>query len=525
MRGRIFLAVMAAICVSGPCFAHGGGGGGGHSVYVPIIVGVGGRSPALPEAEVGDYSHIHTIAVLSSTGQTLTVKTGSKLLGHSKDLDVSGWKLDDLATVIVERYLRGHFETKRVAFDRAALAAVPDGSGDDTVKALSAFLASVPAAGVDAFLVIRPDAEIRHLRVRGLELHTGSNAPTEWLGFEIDIVDAHSLRPIAKCYSRAELREGTGAQPPGFMMPADRNVGDTLQPTDVQLSVLRKDFEFDLENTLIETLRPLQMGLVLPDPAARQLVPMPAAMKPYQNVKSVAVVSALGDRLDLAWRGTMFRHDVNVMPIPAWNLDSEIEAQIKAALDKRFTVKSVAVDRAKLSQATFGVDSSRLPTPVDGLTATSDVDAYIVVLKQPGTVGPLSDAISGLGVWKQVPFDSEITGVFANYAVALVDAHTLRPVRWHVGLASPHWPSATLYRTVSNALCPADATTLTSDQQAGVHTTITDIMSDSLGETLLRMGLTGMMTPLPDVDDKTVASEQTATPAAQATAAAKAPSK
>ena len=513
MFERIVGAAIAALLLCTPAWSHGGG-----FVVVPVYV-PGGAAPSLPPAKTGDYSHIHTLGLLSAIGETFTVHSAATgLFGRVRKIDIASWQMDDLAATILRRHLDGRYTIKDVAFDRARLAAIPNGSWTDSSKDLRNFLATLPAAGIDVFVVIRPDlvSSVQEYGVVGLGLQAGEH-PIEWLDFEIDIVDSHTLQVIASCFSRTQTREGTGAQIAGYVMPANRNVGDDLTLTPTQLDLLKSDFSFHLEQTLIETLRALDLGVALPAPGARNLVAIPDAMNPWKAVKTVAIVSTVGDTLQLPWSGAFFAHGNHTMSIAGWNLDAKIEADAKGAIGSNFAVRTVAFDRAKLAGATLRLDKDKHLLPIEGLQPASEVDAYIVIAKDRATIGPHADDVAGFGVWKQVGLGAETADVFATYAIAVVDAHTLKFLAVAPGVASPRWPSATLMREVKTGVCAANALALSDYGEQTVPPLLEDMMADSVPETLLRLGLTGKMREKPQADgEESAGSAQNLVPPAAA---------
>lgn len=83
----VFGAALAVLLLCVPAWSHGGG-----VVVVPVFV-PGEAGPSLPPAKTGDYSRIHTVAILSAIGETFTV----------------------------------HSESTDILFSRARLAAIPNG--------------------------------------------------------------------------------------------------------------------------------------------------------------------------------------------------------------------------------------------------------------------------------------------------------------------------------------------------------------------------------------------------------------
>ncbi len=511
MLARSLGAFVFALAFSSVAFAHGGGGGGGghggggHFVIVGGCCYSSGISPP-PEPEIGDTSHIMSVAVLSSIGQSLEVRTpGGDWFATKKTVDISMWGLDDFVADNIGQHLSERFTVKAVAYDRKALAAIPTGDGQSSATVLNHYLAALPNPGVDAFVIIRPDDAGAYQHTPGLSLITSSGSyPTEWLGYEIEILDAHTFRRISWGFARMQYRAGVPASFAGYRSAINRNLDQTLTPTPAQFELLHGDFRHHLVVTIAHTLRAMQLGLRIPAPGDEPLVPIPPQFKRYPQVRNVAVVSAIGDTFAFGFRTVLFEHHTTEVPATDTTLDGNVESMIAAALDKRFVVKNVPVDRASLGKLRVTVLSpvlpiGMLPSSLAGLSPRDDIDAYIVVLKRTSSDGLAQDQMSGVGIFKSKPLGGESTGVFAHYEIAVIDAHTLKPLGHASGVMSPHWPSAVVYRAVDNAVWPngeVDALALGAD--ATVKPMLHDLLSDSIGETLLGLGLTGMTRDLGD---------------------------
>jgi hypothetical protein len=490
--------------------AHGGGGGGGgghggggHYVYVPVYMGDAGP-PVVPAAKTGDYSGIKTVAIVTAVAQRLTL--GSKaLLSSHKDIDVSDWNLDPVVEATVAKYLSGRFTVKTIPYDRAALAAIPNSHFDsNSDKIADDYLSKLPADGIDAFVVIRPDAEMPGPITDGLSLDSSGGyylRPVEMASYEIDIV-ARDGRKIAHSLSRIATRKGAAEEFPVLFAPPGLALTDKDTPSKLQRAMLKNEYARLLALSLRQTLRSLNLGITLPEVGARDLIPIPPDKNPLTKLHTVAVVSAVGDRLDLNHRGALFRHSLTTAPVAEWNLDGEIEAGVTAALDKRLKVRAVTVDRAKLASVEVGVVNSDLSTPIAGLTPTSGVDAYIVVLKRKTAVGMQADPVSGLGLWNQNGLGGESSGVFADFAVAIVDPQTLKPHWLQAGVTSPAKPGEAPISATSNTNWPKDGGAPTPEQSAALHKDFADMMADAVPETMYRMMLTGVMpAPVPGVTE------------------------
>jgi hypothetical protein len=505
-------AFVFALAFSSVAFAHGGGGGGGHGGGHVVIVGGCCYSPDIsppPDPQIGDTSHITSVAILSSVGQSLQLRTpGGDWFATKKTVDISMWGLDDFVADNIGRHLSERFTVKAMTYDRKALAAIPTGDGQSSATVLNHYLAALSNPGVDAFVIIRPDDAGAYQHTPGLSL-IASTYPAEWLGYEIEILDAHTFRRISWGFARMQYRAGAPASFAGYVAQRDRSLDETLTPTPKQFELLQGDFRHHLVVTIAHTLRAMQLGLRIPAPGDEPLAAIPPELKRYPQIRNVAVVSAIGDTFTFGYRTVLFVHHTTQAPATDTTLDGNVESMIAAALDKRFVVKNVPVDRASLGKLQVAVPSpflpiGVLPSPIAGLSPRDDIDAYIVVLKRASPEGPLQDPMPGVGIFKHKPFGDESTGIFANYEIAVIDAHTLKPLGHAAGVASPHWPSPALYRAVDNGIWPAgDVDALAPGADATVKSIVHDLLADSIGETLLGMGLTGMTRDLEDSTDST----------------------
>ena len=431
-------------------------------------------------------------------------------------MDISSWGVDAQVENELTRYLGSRFTIKHVEYDRAGIEGLENAKGAlDSVAALRDKLRVIPNDGIDAFIVVRPDVEGDMMGAQGLNVENRSDMrPVEWANYEIDIIDAHTLTIIGHARSRLQTRAGGVIGFPGLYRNDGFVVDGKSTPTAAQLAQMQKGFASLVPMTLVSTLRSLNLGIVLPQPGDRVMVPVPEDKRP--KIKTVAVMSAIGDTITLDHRGAFFVHDVNSVPIADWNMDQEIEADITAALDKRLTVKSMAADRAKIAKLIFPFPTASLSLPIDGLTASTDIDLYILVIRAPGY-----DALFGLSERTWTPIGSQATSVFANYAIALIDPKSLKPIYIRPGLTSPSKPSKDLASSVDNADWP-DKAAFTAQQATAVHKALSDILADSIPETLMQLNLTGMM---PAIDPPLPSQNVAAVPAAAPTpAAAPAPS-
>src|SRR5690348_11818454 len=172
--------LLAALLVLMPC-AHA----------AVIAMPAGKAPPCVPAAHTGDLTNIRTVAVISAIGQRFTVSRVSGWFNKTNELDIQDWRLDDVASAEVKNLLGSRFAFKDVAYDRSALAAIPNGSLRNSTGALKTYLQGVSNDDLDAFVVVRPDFETPAQGVEGLGVEvnygvlTVRDLPVAWLNFEV----------------------------------------------------------------------------------------------------------------------------------------------------------------------------------------------------------------------------------------------------------------------------------------------------------------------------------------------------
>ncbi len=125
------------------------------------------------------------------------------------------------------------------------------------------------------------------------------------------------------------------------------------------------------------------------------------------------------------------------MPLKDWTVDRDIVGEVQAAISKRFTVNNIAVDATALAKVRLIDDDGQWLATVPTLPPSSEVDAYIVVVKHLMVVSPGMSG-EGLGIWRNVALDKTL--LYASYAIALVDAHSLKIIEAHAGVMPPTEP-------------------------------------------------------------------------------------
>jgi hypothetical protein len=498
-------AVIAALIASPACGHGGGGGGGGGFVFF-------GPYPALyiekaPDAVVGKYDNIHTVAILSSLGSAMTVVRENKFSSNdTREQDISSFDIDGLVKSTLQRYLRTRFTIKDMPYDEHSLRAIPSDISPDSNPDLRPYLASVPNEGIDAFVIVHPASEDDAHRPQAVSVSLTRFGVMLTFSYIVDIIDAHNYGYIAKATSRIQPYTETADRVSKIELPPALMPSPDLVLTSTQISMLQRYLQHYVQRTLVDTLQSLNLGLVLPPPGARKIVEVPKNELRYPNIKSVAVVSAIADQLAFEIQGSGFGPSASVVdvPIPAdWNTDGEIESQIAKEVSGRFTVKDTGGNRAILFKAspmefeTF----NKLRDSITELTPRADIDAYIVVMKEQAVLDSAGTMTTGGLVVRKI--DSSTNGLLASYDVLLVDAHTLKVVAGQSGVTSPQFGKGEPYAIVKDVLWPSTPGQPEEPQLAIIRSHIDEMIPNSISETLLRMDLTGkeISLDLPDTGD------------------------
>lgn len=462
-------------------------------LFIPIPI----PSPTVPLATKADYARIHKVAIISAIGHGLDVEKAIFLHPLGNNLNIDGWKIDDAATGLLKEYLSPRFQFVDLAYDGRALAAIHNGRLNNSSKELAGFLGSIPADGVDAFLVIRPDVENQappEAR-EGISFYLDGDdaAPELWADYEIDIVDAKTLKQIAKAFSRVRIRDNTPESFAGLVTSKALTPDKDLHFTDSQMTGLENTTRYLLRTSMVETLRALDLGVDLPAAGARILTPIPPESDPYRTVKSAAVVSLLGDQLQEdnvnVFLGASTEH--STFPISNWRLDEMVETRVKNLLSQRFTFVNSELDRTALTDVNLLGSDNKLRSDLPVSKSADDVDLYILILNIPLPIAEYKKT-AGPGLYKFTSFHSS-SSVYVHYLILLVDGHTLKIRATALPKTSPDRGVSTPWKLEDVSLWPDQPPMLSPEQEAKVKGDITDMLNNSLDETLLSLGLTGQM--------------------------------
>ena len=217
------------------------------------------------------------------------------------------------------------------------------------------------------------------------------------------------------------------------------------------------------------------------------------------NVKSAAIVSALGDCLnmrDVEPVGTIFNTvHPECVPIESWGIDDLITKQIADAVSNRFTVKPVTYNRAAFYRLPWSPMAGTQVPVEKQLRALSNpgVDAYIVVTRMalPNALGDSNNTyVDGLGIAHESSLFSQTTKMFAVYAIRIIDARTFETLETE----GSHLPKTGFLPRlpivdVDKTLWSSSASAMTDDQKAKARERLTALVQESIGSTLHYMEL------------------------------------
>ena len=438
------------------------------------------------------------------------VQSGELMLSSSADLDIADWQIDQQAESRLRSYLSGRFTVRDVVYDRQAFVKMADGSGWRFIFAgLSQFSKTLPADQVDAYVLLMPDLDYRARGSPGLSFTAGSsdNLPILRANFSIVILDARTRKIIAQAHARVRPHQGEAAPHlPSMLLSPDIILGKNLTLAPAPRAALQAYAGYLMDKAIIETLRDLGLDDQLPVVGARRLVPIEADKIPFPNIKTVAVASDVGDTLDLEQMVTAFYRTTDFVPVTDWHLDEKVEMAAKQALSRRFTVKQNKDASDTLRYASVTNDNDKPAVRLPGLAPDRQIDAYVLLIKRKVRIMDYLFADgTGIGIARNPVLPSyspagetadSATELFANYIVALIDARSLAVLAIAEPLQSPTHPHPRPYEGIEDDAWPGHPPQMTAERSALIRGRLEKMLTDSVTETLMAMGLTGMRVDL-----------------------------
>jgi len=205
------------------------------------------------------------------------------------------------------------------------------------------------------------------------------------------------------------------------------------------------------------------------------------------NLHTVAIISALTDSIHLEETGwTIFDYQNDAVPLPGWGIDARIEKEIASQISAAQTTIA-SVDTKKLADCEdFKACAALLPK-------TSEIDAYVVVLKDETLGFSPRDRWSGIGLFHGQGFSDRFKAVLhVIYTIAVIDAKTGRIIRSEQGRLSEtvfggeHSKPTT---SLNPNIWPGDGSKMTEEQKNTVKSAAIPLIEDSLRFTLKELGL------------------------------------
>lgn len=238
----------------------------------------------LRPAAVGDYSSIRTIAIVSLLGPELHMRNPRSIFGvKTSTLDIRDWQLNEWNVHALHHFLGARFIVKDLppgatdSIDPAALA--EDLNVDILARGAvyRRYVESIPHEGIDALVVIRPMPGFKS----GLMLQSPwGGPPTYFASFIVDILDLRHFLVLGSAPSRLQdapgdnptvaidILDGSYAMDSSFTLPPEKR------------EKIKAAFTSLVRRSLIETLRSLKMGVVLPPPGDPSILDLPIEDKP-----------------------------------------------------------------------------------------------------------------------------------------------------------------------------------------------------------------------------------------------------
>jgi hypothetical protein len=479
---KIICAAAVALLLSAlEVLAHGSSGGHGGGGFILMY---GGQRAGIPRTDVGDYSKVHKIGLLLMLGDNFDVIPKSTV-PHP---DISSWQINALVRDTLQKYLASKYELIDVPFDHSALAAMPEHMMRESKT--DEYLKTIANPGVDAYVIVRPAGDFLP-GTPGLGIDLGRNGRAfVWTNFEIDIVDSQKFSYIGKAYSRQRTDETGEPDFAANMLTTVPSYSVMMGMTPAQLEAVHREVEDLLPRALVETIRSLQMGVSLP-PMDDHSISTPAQSITMQTIHTVAVASAIGDSFHFVNPGNLFTEETKTqIPFGDSGIDDKVEEIARNVLAHHYTVKSAPMDRAAMAQMLL---VPGMPTPfIPGLKPTDEVDAYVLIVKATMERLPFP----GLGLFHFTPLVNHETGLYADFAIVVVNAHTLKPLAARIAddpqkqvCPKTYVHYSLLECDVSESMWPDAPDKLTPASMTQIRAQLVDLVSGGVPETLFRLGL------------------------------------
>lgn len=220
------------------------------------------------------------------------------------------------------------------------------------------------------------------------------------------------------------------------------------------------------------------------------------APEAQQRIRTVAVISAIGDEVVLQnvplfiWDQAEYRH-----PFAKFGLDEHVTSEVSRLLATRYEVRTVTYDRS----AFVDTNEYRVDDVLRSQTPTTEVDAFVVVLKGGAGVGNTRNIASGLGAVRFTGF-TDRRDIHAVYRIAVIENGSFKLL----GRADAMDPSASFYdghlteaphQEAESSLALPEEAALTPAQEQRMAVILRSLIDATLARTLQRLNLLEMAKP------------------------------
>jgi hypothetical protein len=224
--------------------------------------------------------------------------------------------------------------------------------------------------------------------------------------------------------------------------------------------------------------------------AAALVDPAGAADNEYANIRTIAVISALGNNIDMQTAGPRFGAEDYTLHAD-WNFDNQVADDVEKGLAPHFTVKkAIAAPQVYIVPSAFGgVDLHAIWERARALPDAGGVDGYVLVIPYDST-----DINSRGLVVTRYPglFGSGTTALAALYQIVVLDAvsgnridysTSQRPASGYLSGHAPPWD------TCPNTIWADAENQLTADQKARIRFELSSLIGHSIFYTLMSANL------------------------------------
>ena len=226
--------------------------------------------------------------------------------------------------------------------------------------------------------------------------------------------------------------------------------------------------------------------------------PPPAQL--YADVKTIGVISDIGDRVMLKTIGATAYGSLEVIEPVVWGVDDHVVGEVSRRLAVRFEVTPLTYDASAFDnivrpeQPMPAADGERQRRPIEEILRTAvtprGLYAYVVITWAASSYRDSRQVIEGLGLVRGD--GAAAPEAFAVYDITVVDGRKLTVIRrararQKNGILLP--PIAGAHRGVAAGDWVPSLATASEQQQRRLRETLLALIDRSLGDTLRTLGL------------------------------------